>query len=394
MPAPGLSAALACATASAASVRRPSLCNGRSAPTPPLLPRRTWGRAKPAPLADWVKPDAARFSSGSAAAQCNAHWDASSLSCSTKRANHAEYKSRCTRLPSANTCHRWDSGFFTHSPVSWLTCDSRVVRVANSTTEAPALAALRFSIATNRDGARRFTLRPKFLWKLETADRPVPVGHAWAERLQRSIRVRHGGDGAWPEVQADDASTDRQPLLARRQPLLHQLGVPERLAAHAAAQDADILGPARQRLLLPTVAVARIAQERQNEAVPQHDGFFVLPAQADHHVAFSLDRVQAVLDLEAGAPPLAEGVHLHRLEGAQGRGLRVVAAEVLADPASVPARLGVFLDRRRREPEAQNITALNSAVRSLLLGRLQAACQSLDWRIRARRFSASSRQAL
>jgi len=71
-----------------------------------------------------------------------------------------------------------------------------------------------------------------------------------------------------------------------------------------------------------------------------------------------------------------------------------MAAEVLADPAGVPARLGVFLWIDADENPKRSIVALNSAVRSLLLGRRQAACQSLDWRIRARRFSISSRKAL
>ena len=58
-------------------------------------------------------------------------------------ARKALYKSRWATIPQSQSCHRCESGFFSTVPQLWHTWLSWVVRVGNSTTSAPALAALR-----------------------------------------------------------------------------------------------------------------------------------------------------------------------------------------------------------------------------------------------------------
>ena len=110
------------------------------------------------------KLDTACSRSMPAPGQAQSAWLLSSLFSWTKRAKKALYKSLWARMPHCwQLCQRSLSAFFCLFP-HWQLWLSAVVRVLNSMTSPPALAALRWSIWTNKPGARKPTLFPKFFW--------------------------------------------------------------------------------------------------------------------------------------------------------------------------------------------------------------------------------------
>ena len=64
----------------------------------------------------------------------------------------------------------------------------------------------------------------------------------------------------------------------------------------------------------------------------------------DNSLLLAFDRFELVESLAAGTTTLAESVLLDRAERSQRRGLRIMAAKVITDPAGVAALLPVLLD--------------------------------------------------
>jgi hypothetical protein len=78
---------------------------------------------------------------------------------------------------------------------------------------------------------------------------------------------------------------------------LYQLGKPPDAAFDLTPQDANILGPASQRLCLPVPVIFRVQQQRHYQTSPV-DRQHRLSTEQDHGVFFRLDGMQPILSLE------------------------------------------------------------------------------------------------
>jgi hypothetical protein len=110
------------------------------------------------------------------------------------------------------------------------------------------------------------------------------------------------------------------------------------------ANDPAVFRPRLEGLGLPRIG--RINNGRQLEPTVC-DGIVPEDNRALGFLPF--DAVERVEAPEGGPASLAEDVLLDRAEGTQRRGLRIMAAEVVLDPAGIPALLSESLDVTRGE---------------------------------------------
>ena len=126
--------------------------------------------------------------------------------------------------------------------------------------------------------------------------------------------------------------------LGWRQAFHHELRVPTGFISDFSAKDARILHPAREGLLLPLVFIFWVEHQRNHQTGIMKGGNRI-SFVPDNRLLLAFDRFELVESLAAGATTLAESVLLHRAERSQRRGLRVMAAKVITDPAAVAALL-------------------------------------------------------
>jgi hypothetical protein len=127
-------------------------------------------------------------------------------------------------------------------------------------------------------------------------------------------------------------------------PFLDELDGPTGAAADLPAHDPAVFRPRLEGLGLPRIGPIKHCQQLEPTV-----GDGIVPEDNRALGFLPFDAVELVETPEPGPAPLAEGVLLDRAEGTQRRGLGIMTAEVVLDPAGIPALLSESLDLPRDE---------------------------------------------